>query len=235
MGYFGIGGKIMIDLDYSSLQPLSANRVDYNKNTFAKDDEVCKTEIEKYLSNFREYLLSLKVYDTASLLIAEQDWLKRKDFSINYNKLVGRILKVDFGKVYNCENGYFHYGVCISEFDDKYLVIPMTTSNDEIKIAYHPTYRVTGEKRLYLLKKEDGNTKDAALYVNDAKFISNGRIISVGKKIKEEAFRHICNLFFEVSLPFIWSQYSELLIEKSGHDKQVALLQNLICQISKSN
>lgn len=66
----------MQNLDYSILQPLSANSNE-NKTNKAKDNEDCKKELEKYLKNFREFMLNQSVYDMTSLLIAEQDWIKR--------------------------------------------------------------------------------------------------------------------------------------------------------------
>lgn len=132
-----------------------------------------------------------------------------KSFNID---LVGKILKIDFGKTYLRENGLIHYAICISEYKEKYCVIPMTTSNDEIKAAYHPEFRPTGEKRLYLLKKSEGNSKDAALYINDLKFISAGRIIEVGNKISQKAYNDIINLSCEVCFNSIYV----LLTQKSN-------------------
>lgn len=143
----------MKNLDYAKLQPLSSNKPE-NKNSRALDSQICKEELDKYLENFKEHMLSKSVYDMTSLLIAEQDWMRRyKNTKTFPDSLVGRILKVDFGKAYLCENGFIHYAICISEFQGKYCVIPMTTSNDEIKIAYHPQFRPSGERRLYLLKR----------------------------------------------------------------------------------
>lgn len=202
----------MNDLNYGYLQPLSANGYE-NKTNKACDSEICKNELEKYLKNFQEYMLTLSVYDMASLLIAEQDWLKRYNKNKNFSEdLIGKILKVDFGKTYLCENGLIHYALCLSEYNGKYCVIPMTTSSDEIKTAYHPEFRPLGEKRLYLLKKSDGNTKDAALYINDMKFISSGRIITIGTKIKKSAYDNIMNIACEISMNQI---YQKLIIKET--------------------
>ena len=217
----------MKDLDYSKLQPLSANN-SLNKSYNAKDNDICKQEIENYLNNFREYLLSQNVYDTASLLIAEQDWLKRKDSISTYKNVIGKILKIDFGKTYNTEIGYIHYGLCISEFDDKYLVIPLTTANDEIKASYHPKYRVYGKKRLFLLKKEDGNTQDSALYMNDARYITGSRIIGIGNKIAPGAYNNIIQLFFEISCPQLAENFKTLVADKESDSRQILLLKEII-------
>lgn len=217
----------MQNLDYSILQPLSANSNE-NKTNKANDNEDCKKELEKYLNNFREFMLNQSVYDMTSLLIAEQDWIKRHSkqqvFSEN---LVGKILRVDFGKTYLCENGFVHYALCIAENQGKYCVIPMTTANDEIKMAYHPKFRQTGEKRLYLLKKSDGNSKDAALYINDLKFISSGRIIKVSNKIADEAYNNIIDLVCEVVLEELYKRMTMMKEKNVALEEKVALLELL--------
>lgn len=224
----------MQNLDYSILQPLSANNNE-NKTNKVNDNENCKKELEKYLNNFREFMLNQSVYDMTSLLIAEQDWLKRHSkqqvFSEN---LVGKILRVDFGKTYLCENGFVHYAICIAENQGKYCVIPMTTANDEIKMAYHPQFRQTGEKRLYLLKKSDGISKDAALYINDLKFISSGRIIKVGNKIADEAYNNIIDLVCEVVLEELHKKMTMMKEKNVALEEKVSLLE-LLCKSLQNN
>lgn len=232
----------MINLDYSKLQPLSANNTQ-NKQNKAIDNEDCKAELEKYLENFKTYMLSQNVYDMSSLLIAEQDWLRRHSTPKVFSEcLVGKILRVDFGKMYLCENGLIHYAICIAEHQGKYCVIPMTTSNDEIKMAFHPQYRPNGEKRLFLLKRADGNVKDSALYINDLKYISSGRIIKVGNKIADEAYNNIINLVCELLLPNIQTKVIALKTENdvlTEKNKALAeknkLLELLVKNTQKSN
>lgn len=193
------------NLNYGILQPLSANN-SKNKTERASDSDDCKGELTKYLQNFQEYAMRLSVYEAASLLIAEQDWIKRGATNKTFEEdLIGKVLKVDFGKTYLHENGFIHYAVCISECNGKYCVIPTTTANDEIKAAYHPEFRPNGEKRLYLLKKSEGSIKDCALYINDMKFISTGRIIGVGNKISDTAYNDITNLACEICFRQLYS------------------------------
>lgn len=223
----------MDNLDYKALMPLSANNCD-NKNNKAIESPICTKELEKYLSNFKEYMMTLSVYDMSSLLIAEQDWLKRYNVNRSISEsLVGKILKVDFGKTYLLENGLIHYAVCISEFNGKYCVVPMTTASDEIKAAYHPEYRPTGEKRLYLLKRSDGNTQDAALYINDLKFISSGRIITVCNKINPIAYNNIIRVSCEVSNNDIYLQLVKKEYEIEKLEDQVKMMNDKICDLEK--
>lgn len=224
----------MQNLDYSILQPLSANN-HANKTNKAEDNENCKKELEKYLNNFREFMLNQSVYDMTSLLIAEQDWIKRHSKQQLFSEsLVGKIIRVDFGKTYLCENGFVHYAVCIAENQGKYCVIPMTTANDEIKMAYHPSFRPTGEKRLYLLKKTDGNSKDSALYINDLKFISSGRIIKVGGRISDVAYNNIVELVCEVVLEDLHKKLMSLNTSNAALEEKVALLE-LLCRSLQNN
>ena len=218
----------MKNLDYQKLQPLSANN-ENNKKALAKDNQYCTEQLNIYLDNFKEFLLSLSVYDMASLLIAEQDWLKR----YNQNKvfeenLVGKIIRVDFGKMYLHENGLIHYAICIGEHQGKYCVVPMTTSTDEIKLAYHPEFRPSGEKRLYLLKKSDGNVKDSALYINDMKYISSGRIIKVLNKISSTAYDSIIKLIIEITFPETHISFNNQLNEFASIKEKNILLEQML-------
>lgn len=180
-------------------------------------------------------MLNQNVYDMTSLLIAEQDWIKRHTKQQVFSEsLVGKILRVDFGKTYLCENGFIHYAVCIAESQGKYCVIPTTTANDEIKMAYHPEFRPNGEKRLYLLKKSDGNTKDSALFINDLKFISSGRIIKVGTKIEDEAYSNIINLVCEVLLEDVHNKLTSLQASNTTLEEKVELLE-MLCKSYKNN
>lgn len=219
----------MKNLDYSKLQPLSSNHTPSNKQSLAKNNDTCKNEIEKYLDNFKEYLLSLNVYDCASLLIAEQDWIKRHDKDNEIEELcTGRLVLADFGKTYIDENGYIHYALCISRCEDKYLIIPLTTANKEIKMAYHPIYRQDGNKRLYLLKKEDGNKKDAALYINDARYISKNRIIKVFNKINNVAYINVVNHLCSLAFPDIYKQLKQLKTDIKNKQAQISMLQSIL-------
>jgi hypothetical protein len=202
-------------LDYGQLQPLSKN-IAVNKQNLASENELCMNELEKYINNFRTYMSNLCVYDMTSLLIAEQDWLLRnaKTTTQPYS-LVGKMLKVDFGKVYQYENGFVHYALCVAEQNNKYFVAPSTTSSKAVKAAFHPKYRPAGEKRIYLLKKEDNVDKDAALYLNDMRYVSGGRILQVGNIINKDILYSVINHIIYLCFPHI---SSEIMEQKNKYD-----------------
>lgn len=199
----------MNKLDYKQLQPLSKN-ISGNKKNRACDNKVCIDELEKYINNFRGHMLNLSVYDMTSLLIAEQDWLLRHTKTTTHVcSLVGKILKIDFGKAYQYENGFIHYSLCIGERNNKYLVIPSTTSTEIIKAAFHPKYRPEGEERIYLLKKEDNVDKDTALFMNDLKYISSGRILEVRNKINTETLGAVISRTMKMCFPAVDNETKE--------------------------
>lgn len=201
----------MKNLDYNAIQPLSKN-TQYNKRTKAEQSLPCMLALLDYQNNFEEFIRKMSIYDATSLLIAEQDWINRHNFNSYKNKLTkGQVCRVDFGKTYNIENAFIHYALFMGKYDNKFLVIPMTTSSDEVCKAFHPIDRPDGEYRLRLAKPDEGFSKQAALYMNDAKFISPGRVISDNEIIKPNIHEEIEIHLIKVMFPAYYANVIETL------------------------
>lgn len=192
----------MKNLNYSKLQPLSKN-TDQNKKNKAEKSTDCLLALLDYQSNFEEAIRNMSIYDATSLIIAEQDWLKRNKYtSFKGSSLSkGQMCKVDFGKTYSKENAFIHYALIVGKYKGKVLVIPSTTSPDEINIAYHPTHNPSGEYRLRLAHPSEGFSSKAAFFMNDAKFISQGRILEVKESINPVTFEEIQIHLIKVMFP----------------------------------
>ncbi len=170
-------------IDHNALQPLSKNEK-RNHDTLSKDSEVCKSNVEIFISNFRDYLLSTDVYECSSLLISENNWFFRKanvkckgKDNVALPLFAGQLIQVDLGKDYEVESGLIHYGLILKVVKDKVLIIPMTTTPKQISVAFHPKKNPTGKFHLRRGLLSEGFTKSVALYINDIRCVSIGRLL----------------------------------------------------------
>ena len=215
-------------LDYASLQPISKNTAD-NKATNSQQSIAIMLGLLDYQNNFEEYIRNSSCYDSASTLIAENDWLKRRtknSFPKEIND--GAILKTDFGKGYFGECAYIHFSLCIRKYKNKILVVPMTSVADTINKAYHPIDNPKGEYRLRVGKKEEGFPLMCALFMNDAKFISIGRIVDCVASIDIAALELIKRHLLSIAFPKFDSELTNLQSNSN-------LLQDEIAALKKEN
>lgn len=213
----------MKDLNYGALQPLSKN-TPFNKRNKAETSVECMLALLDYQQNFEEIIRQMNIYDATSLLIAEQDWIKRHNFN-TYKKGLekGQVCKVDFGKTYDRETAFIHYALFMGKYKNKFLVIPMTTSNDEVNKAFHPIDNQKGEYRLRLAKTQEGFPEKAALYMNDAKFISPGRIIDGFNKINVNVLQQIEIHLIKIMFPAFYAS-----VENIEKQNQQLINENLL-------
>ena len=200
----------MKKLNYYKLQPLSKN-IPTNKSTNSEDSVDIMLGLMDYQSNFEEFIRNENYYDSTSILIADNDWLKRKGNN-SFSKSIseGIILKTDFGKCYSGECAYIHFSLCVRVYRSKILVIPMTTSEKYVNKAYHPVDNKSGDYSLRLARPEDGFTSKGALFINDARFISIGRVIDAYANINPDALQDIKKHLFSVCLPVYEKEYVNL-------------------------
>lgn len=187
-------------MDYSSLQVLSENRNPSNHSMLANSNKICMESIDILNENFKEFLKDRSLYECSSLLISENNWMRRRkndkctDFKgREYPVEERQIIQVDYGKTYSVECGIIHYCVVLKVLDKKIFTIPMTTNSDEIKKAYHPIHNPNGKfdyRQGYL---DEGYTENVALYINDIKCISKGRILPYKSidKINVDAYNEL--------------------------------------------
>lgn len=71
--------------------------------------------------------------------------------------------------------------------------------------------------------------------MNDAKFISAGRIEAMDSKINDDALLDIQTTLFSVSFPDIKRQYDKLLNETSKKDKRIEDQQKFIDKLKAEN
>lgn len=117
-----------------------------------------------------------------SLYVSEVNYQQRKNM-LNTNETgvrikVGDICYIDFGKAYQHEVGFQHFGLVLQICRDKILVVPMTSNLkniDEARSEDNPY----GKEHLFKFPKVGVMNKDSVLFLNDIKFINPARVIDV--------------------------------------------------------
>lgn len=158
-------------------------------------DEVCPTAqeqvIDEYLCTVKQELLQMSGKEVKDILLSELNYQERGKLKscrpFNLCVKEGDICYIDFGKAYNQEAGYMHFGLVIRVFNAKALVIPMTSNSQAFITAYDKSFNPNGVTHLMRLGKVDGMFKYSVLFLNDAKFINTARIINVRSHISVDS------------------------------------------------
>lgn len=183
--------------------------------------------------NIHEIIRQLNAYDASSLLIAESNWMKRNHFNKYMPKETaskkisfGQVCTIDYGKTYKGEVGYIHPGLCVGKRKHKYLVIPMTSGKMWRNTCYHPMLNpeMTKDKRQSCIT--EGFRKEGVLLMNDARFISGGRILELHEIINDNTLKEIQTQLLYIMFPNLYKEFDIL-------SKQNIQLQNTIDNLTK--
>ena len=165
------------------------------------DDKTKEEIIDDYLSALKQQLIKKDKKEVKDILLSELNYQQRgklmscRCYDMNIKE--GDLCYIDFGKAYNQETGYMHFGLVIRIFNSKALVIPMTSNSVAYNSAYDRYDNPEGITHLMRLGKVDGLFKYSVLFLNDAKFINTARIIDVKSHINVNG-----KLFNEIMLRF---------------------------------
>ena len=165
------------------------------------DDKTKEEIIDDYLFELKQQLIKKDKKEVKDILLSELNYQQRgklmscRCYDMNIKE--GDLCYIDFGKAYNQETGYMHFGLVIRIFNSKALVIPMTSNSVAYNSAYDRYDNPEGITHLMRLGKVDGLFKYSVLFLNDAKFINTARIIDVKSHINVNG-----KLFNEIMLRF---------------------------------
>ncbi len=109
----------------------------------------------------------------------------------------GDICWMDYGQTFLNEMGYQHFGLVMSVFHKKALVIPLTSNHQAYENAGK---KPPGESHLFRIGQPEGLNKPSTLFLNDMRFINTARILTVRAHIdpKSELFRSIQARMIEI-------------------------------------
>lgn len=175
-----------------------------SKNKLAKDSSVCLSEFIASVNNYVEHSHSLKQDEMANVTMSVQNWVLRRGYT-SFNKGtvdIGDIFYADLGLNYKPEYSYHHPVIVLEKVGNRVMVVPVSTSKDNIDEAYHPIDNLEGSKFLRKVygdecgAESDGFERTGAILLTDIKIISQDRLIE-----KKGALKDISNkdsLFQEI-------------------------------------
>ena len=163
-----------------------------------------ETSWQKYLKYRRAVYGKLMDAGVDGSMISEANWILRRNCEcgedMGIHAEAGDVVYLDYGQAYLNEMGYQHFGIIISMYRGKALIIPMTSNPYHYRNAYDPEENPEGKRHLMRLGKLEGMRKESVLYLNDLKYINTARIIRIMAHLDtaSELYRKICQRMLEV-------------------------------------
>ncbi len=210
------------------------------KTKLAKDSNVCLSEFLAVINNFIEHNHSLMQDELANIVLSMQNWILRRKFVSSKNPVkVGDIFYADLGFNYKPEYSYHHPVIILEEIGNMVMVVPVSTSPDNIKQAYHPVDNPNGTK--YLRKvygldagtKNDGFEKTGAVLLADIKTISQGRLIEKKGSLSNISSKN--SLFYDIKTRTFALAFPKKNIELYNANKKLALAEKELDDLKKEH
>ena len=204
-------GLIYVRVDFGVLRNIIRDR--NNKQKAATDSAECLREFLNLDTNLIEENRSMKQDEAANFIMSMQNWLLRRGFSTTKETVaVGDIFYADLGINYKPEFSYHHPVIILEKIGGMYMVVPVSTTPDNISQAYHPVDNTNGSKMMRKVygndtgSQSDGFEKTGAVLLTDVKVISEGRLISKKGQLKDisnegSLFREIKESVFKFCFP----------------------------------
>lgn len=194
------------------------------------------------MENFIKGLKNMSAYDAASTIISDANWIKnssRSDFLDETGKKVvvslGSVYYIDYGKTFYQELAYFHHGLCVGKKEGKILIIPMTSGTKYFSSCYHPINNPMANKKYRQALLSEGFEKDCVLKMNDAKFISPGRIVRETISINSDVLLQIQEQLFSIQFPVLYQKYINYMKSEEKNKKQISEQKQLISNLKQEN
>lgn len=221
----------------------------------AKSSESRKVKGTLSEIGLREFMLSvgnlvnhvpynLQEDELAMLTISLDNWITtRNKKTISENITLGDIFFTDLGMNYKPECSYPHPVVILDIVDDLVFVVPTSTADEKINIAYHPIDKINGNPLYRKVNKDEDNFEDTCvLLLANVRTISKGRLIRRKDCLKQDIndpkslFVEIKNTIFEKYFPMQYKEFLKLkrdnellkLDNKNLHDKMNSEIDRLV-------
>ncbi|CAM3710813.1 hypothetical protein ERUR111494_08075 [Erysipelothrix urinaevulpis] len=157
------------------------------------DNHEHRQQVEKFIDDYRQYLLNLPTDKQKCECISKMNQMKRKKYwscnDININITCGDICYVDFGVGYINECSYQHFGIILKMMNHKVYVLPMTSNKRTVEKS-----KLCEKDHLFYIGQPEGLHKETCTFINDGRFINSARVISVNAHIDTD-----CKLFKELN------------------------------------
>lgn len=180
----------------------------------AEESSACLRGFIASVINLIESCLTLMQDEMANVIMSLQNWVIRRSFT-SYKRgdvKIGDIFYADLGLNYVPEYSYHHPVIVLEKIGNRVMVVPVSTSPDNISNAYHPIDNPTDSKYLRKVygndygQNSDGFEKTGAVLLSDLKVISQGRLIEKKGELKninnkDSLFQEIKNKVFALTFP----------------------------------
>lgn len=219
-----------------------------NKSKRAIDSPTCLNEFLNVVENLFDANRKFKQDEASNFIMSFQNWILRRGFTTYKDKVrIGDIFYADLGINYKPEFSYHHPVIILEDVNNMLMVVPVSTSDENVKAAYHPVDNPNGTKYMRKVygkdkgRASDGFEKTGAVLLSDVKTISKGRLIdkkghmldinnpnSVFREIKASVYK---SCFPKESIKFdklsakyleLQQKFNELLEDNSTVEQEVA-------------
>lgn len=133
----------------------------------------------------------------SSCLISEANWRERamygscEEFGMEVKP--GDICYMDFGQAYLNEIGFQHFGLIMSVYRKKALVVPMTSNTETFARAFDERKNPNGCRHLMQIGMLPGMARPSVLFLNDVRYVNTARVIDIKAHLETDSslFREI--------------------------------------------
>lgn len=220
--------------DINDIKRFTEN-TELNKTKSARKTSSIILSAVQLTENFVKGIKHMNAYDAASTIYSDANWIKnsKREYFTNdagqrITIQIGKTYYIDYGKTFRGELAYFHHGLCIGKRNGKVLVIPITSGKDYFANCFHPIENPKANRKYRRGLLSEGFAKDCVLYINDTKYISEGRFQKEGVSINTEILLDIQKLVFQVAFPELYQCYTNNINKIVKLEKQVSDQKSII-------
>lgn len=213
-----------------------------NKNKSAKKIASIILASVQLMENYIKGIKNLNAFDASSIILSDANWIRnngRTEFLDDKgNKIIikiGTVYYLDFGNAFSNELAYFHHGLCVGKKEGKILIVPMTSGTKYFSDCYHPINNPIANKKYRQALSSEGFEKDCVLKLNDAKFISPGRIDKETVSIDTNIVKQVQEQLFNIQFPDLYQKLYNSIKKNEKYEKQIAEQKNLINRLKQEN
>jgi len=136
----------------------------------AYDD--CLLEVTVVLKEFFDFIYTEKAETAANGLIALDSWISNRQSGLFKTRglAIGQVYMADLGLGYDCESGYFHPVIILEIIGSTVLVLPVTSSKNQVNSIGKNRY-------IKLIEKTDFEKQSLSLDVDSVAIMSNLRAL----------------------------------------------------------
>lgn len=231
----------MIWSEMHNIKYYSENTTD-NKNKESKKIASIILAAVQLMENYIKGIKNLNAFDASSIILSDANWIRnnrRTEFLDNNGDKVtvkiGTIYYLDFGNTFSDELAYFHHGLCVGKKEGKILIVPMTSGTKLFPNSYHPINNPTANKKYRQALASEGFEKDCILKLNDAKFISPGRLDKETVSINIDVLKQIQEQLFSIQFPELYQKFYNSIKKNEKYEKQISDQKDLINRLKQEN